>query len=264
MLDPAAGHLTQLAVGLALGSVAALACFWAGSWRRQRPPAVAGLVLGVAAGAGFALVGALAHPGMPWPLLAVLTAAVAVALAAFDRRWRRLGLLPALLAVTAAGVWATVPDVEAALVLLGAAIPMTLLGWPLTGRMPGRPGPAFGVAGSVAVAAALVWAIASGGADRPGSLVGGLACLGLLAVEPALRRLDRQRRSPLDHLERRPGLAWLALAAQLALVAVAARVVGRPHPAAPALGLAALELGLAAVAAAVITSHRPRDGRTTP
>ena len=55
-------------------------------------------------------------------LLAVATAAVAAALAAFDRRWRRPGLAPALLAVTAAGIWATVPDVEAALVLLGATV----------------------------------------------------------------------------------------------------------------------------------------------
>jgi hypothetical protein len=170
------------------------------------------------------------------------------------------------LAVTAAGIWATVPDVEAALVLLGAALPMALLGWPLflARRAPTRPPPAFGVAGSLAVAGVLVWAVASGGTGRPGSLVGGLACLGLLAVEPVARGLDPRRRSPLDALERRPGLAWAALAAQLALVAVAARVVGRPERATTALGLAVVELGLA-VAAGVAVARRPsRSRRTAP
>jgi hypothetical protein len=175
-----------------------------------------------------------------------------VAVASFDRRWRELGLLPALLAVTAVGIWATVPDVEAALVLLGAAVPLTLLGWPgpLAGR---RPAPAaFGIAGSVAVAAVLAWTVATGGVGRSGSVVGGLACLGLLAVEPAVRLLDPRRRSPLDPLERRPGLAVAALATQLVLVALAARVVGRPERAATALVLAALELGLALAAGTVL------------
>jgi hypothetical protein len=190
---------------------------------------------------------------------------VAAALASFDRRWRELGLLPALLAVTAAGIWATVPDVEAALVVLGATLPLTLLGrpGPLAGRAAG-PGPAaFGVAGSAAVAGVLVWTVASGGAARPGSLVGGLACLGLLAVEPAVRLLDPRRRSPLDPLERRPGLALAALAVQLVLVAVAARVAGRPQGAATALALAALELGLA-LAAGVALARRSSASRRTP
>ena len=56
---------------------------------------------------------------------------------------------------------------------------------------------------------------------------GGFACLGLLAVE-ATRGLDAGA-GPADPLERRPELAWAALAVQLALVAVAARVVGRPE-----------------------------------
>ena len=265
MLDPAADRVAQLAAGLLGGLVAALACLWLW-WRgRDRPPAVAGLALAAAAAAGFAVV-APPRPGLGWPALGVATAAVAAALAAFDRRWRGLGLAPVLLAVTAAGIWATVPDVEAALVLLGAALPMTVLGWPLflARRAPARPPPALGVAGSLAVAGVLVWAVASGGSGRPGSVVGGLACLGLLAVEPAVRGLDPRRRSPLDLLEGRPGLAWAALAAQLALVAVAARVVGRPERAATALALAALELGLA-LAAGVAVARRPsRSRRTAP
>jgi hypothetical protein len=257
--------LRLAATGLLLGLVAVLACWWLWSWRRDRPPALAGLALAAAAAAAYAVTGAPPRPSLPWPALVAATAAVAAALAAFDRRWRSLALAPVLLAVTAAGIWATVPDVEAALVLLGAALPMALLGWPpfLARRAPARPPPAFGVAGSLAVAGVLVWAVASGGTGRPGSVVGGLACLGLLAVEPAVRGLDPRRRSPLDPLERRPGLAWAALAAQLALVAVAARVVGRPERAATALGLAVLELGLAVAVGAAVARRTSRNRRTT-
>ena len=262
MTDPAADRLAQLAAGLLPGLDAALTCLWLWWPRRERTPAVAGLALAAAAVAGFALTGPPGDLALAWPALLLVTVAVAAALASFYRRWRELGLLPALLAVAAAGIWATVPDVEAALVLLGAAVPLALLGrpGPLAGRLPGAA--AFGVAGSVAVAAVLVWTVASGGAARPGSVVGGLACLGLLAVEPVVRLLDPRRRSPLDPLEGRPGLAWAALTVQLVLVAVAARVVGRPEAAATALALAALELGLALAAGAVLARRSSGSRRT--
>lgn len=261
MLDLDAGRLAQLAAGLLPGLAATLACLWVWS-RRKRPPAAAGLALAAATVAGFALTGAPADPAIAWPVLAPAAGAVAAAVASFDRRWRELGLLPALLAVTAAGIWATVPDVEAALVLLGAAVPLTLLGWP--GPLAGwRPAPAaFGIAGSVAVAAVLTWTVATGGAGRPGSVVGGLVCLGLLAVEPAVRLLDPRRRSPLDPLEHRPRLAVAALATQLVLVALAARVVGRPERAATALVLAALELGLALAAGTALARRLSPSRRT--
>jgi hypothetical protein len=255
--------MQHLAAGLLLGFAAALLCLGAAWPRRERPPPVAGLAVAAATAAGLAVTGAPADPALGWPALAASTAAVAAALAAFDRRWGRLGLAPALLAVTAAGIWACVPDVEGPLVLAGAVLPMALLGrpGPLAGRWPGAAG--FGVAGSVAVAAVLVWVVATGGAGRAGSVVGGLACLGLLLVEPAARLLDRRRRSPLDPLEDRPGLAWAALAGQLALAGFASRVAGRPERAATTLALAALGLGLA-LAAGVVLARRPPAGRRTP
>jgi hypothetical protein len=258
----AADRLAQLAGGLLPGLAAVLLCLWGGSGRRAGPP-LAGLALAAATAAGLAVTGVPTDAALGWPALAAVAAAVAVALAAFDRRWRDLGLVPALLAVTAAGIWACVPDVEGALVLLGAALSLTLLGWPspLAARRPGLAG--FGVAGSAAVAAVLVWVVATGGAGRPGSVVGGLACLGLLLVEPAVRLLDPRRRSPLDPVEGRPGLAWAALAAQLVLVGFASRVAGRPEQAAAALALAALGLGLALAAGAVL-ARRAWAGRQMP
>jgi hypothetical protein len=255
--------MQHLAAGLLLGLAAVVACLGAASLRRGRPVPVAGLALAAATAAGLAVTGAPADPALGWPALAAIAVVVAAALGSFDRRWGRLGLPPALLAVTAAGIWACVPDVEGPLVLLGAVLPMALLGrpGPRAGRWPGAA--AFGVAGSAAVAAVLVWVVATGGAGRPGSVVGGLACLGLLLVEPAARLLDPSRRSPLDPVEGRPGLAWAALAAQLVLTGFASRVAGRPEGAAVALGLAALELGLALAAGAVL-ARRARADRQTP
>jgi hypothetical protein len=255
--------MPQLAAGLLLGLAAAVACLGAAWVRRERPPPLAGLALAAATAAGLAVTGAPADPALGWPALAVAAAAVAAALAAFDRRWGRAGLPPALLAVTALGVWACVPDVEGPLVLLGAALPLALLGrpGPLAARRPGAA--AFGVAGSAAVAAVVVWVVATGGAGRPGSVVGGLACLGLLLVEPAARLLDPGRRGPLDPVADRPGLAWAALAAQLVLAGYASRVAGRPDSAATALGLTALGLALA-LAAGVVVARRPSAGRRTP
>jgi hypothetical protein len=255
--------MQHLAAGLLLGLAAALLCLGVASRRRERPVPVAGLALAAATVAGLAVTGAPAGRALGWPALAAIAAAVAAALGAFDRRWGRLGLPPALLAVTAAGIWACVPDVEGPLVLLGAVLPVALLGrpGPLAARWPGLA--PFGAAGSAAVAAVLVWVVATGGAGRPGSVVGGLACLGLLLVEPAVRLLDPRRRSPLDPVEDRPGLAWAALAAQLVLAGFASRVAGRPEQAAAALGLAALGLGPALAAGAVL-ARRARAGRHSP
>jgi hypothetical protein len=198
---------------------------------------------------------------LPTPVLAVAAGAVGLALADFDRRWRRHGLVPPLLAVAAAGVWAALPDVEAALVVLGVTVPMTLLGWPSPLARSGQP-PSLGVVGALGVAGLFVWMVAAGAVGRPGAAVGGVTCLGVLVAEPVARRLDPRRRSPLDLLAGRDGPAWAALAAQVPLVGLASRVVARPERATTALLLAALELG-PAVGAGVALVRRPWADRAT-
>jgi hypothetical protein len=268
MADALAGRADDLAVGLLLGLAATLACLAAWAWRRRHRPGAPTPVVGVAlAVAGTAGIVAATDPpatlALPLPWIAVASGVGGALLAGFDRRWRRHGLATPLLAVSAVGVYATVPDVEAALVLVGAALPLTLLGWPgplAPGGVggprrrdgPAQPPPSLGVAGSLATAALLAWTVAAGGAGRPGSAVGGLACLGVLAVEPLARLLDPRHRSALA----RPRVAWTALAAHLVLVAVAARVVGRTETVAAALPLAGLALaaalGVALAAAASV------------
>jgi hypothetical protein len=280
--DALAGRADGLAAGLLAGLAAALACLAVWAWRRRHRPGaptpVVGVALAAAGGAG--IVAATDPPAtlaLPLPWIAVVAGVAGALLAGFDRRWRGHGLAPLLLAVSAVGVYATVPDVEWALVVVGAALPLILLGWPGPlapggrrgpGRLAGAPqpppvgpgpggrdGPAqppsLGVAGSLAAAALLAWTVAAGGAGRLGSVVGGLACLGVLAVEPLARLLDPRHRSALA----RPRVAWTALAAHLVLVAVAARVVGRTETVAAALSLAGLALAAAlAVALAAAAS----------
>jgi hypothetical protein len=266
--DALAGRADGLAAGLLAGLAAALACLAVWAWRRRHRPGaptpVVGVALAAAGGAG--IVAATDPPAtlaLPLPWIAVVAGVAGALLAGFDRRWRGHGLAPLLLAVSAVGVYATVPDVEWALVVVGAALPLTLLGWPgplAPGGVggprrrdgPAQPPPSLGVAGSLATAALLAWTVAAGGAGRPGSVVGGLACLGVLAVEPLARLLDPRHRSALA----RPRVAWTALAAHLVLVAVAARVVGRTETVAAALPLAGLALaaalGVALAAAASV------------
>jgi hypothetical protein len=263
MADPLAGRTAGLVAGLVLGVAAALACLATWAWRRRHRPGaptpVAGLALAAAGvgGAAVALGPAAGGPALPvpWPAVALAAAGAGALLADFDRRWRGRGLAPALLAISAAGIYLTVPDVEAALAALGAALPLALLGWPgPLARVPGQPPPSLGVVGALAVAGLLVGTAAAGSAGRPGAFVGALACLGVLAVEPLAVRLDPGRRSALGPPGgRRAG--WSALAAQLALAAVAARVVGRPATVAEALPLAALLLGLALAVALAVASR---------
>jgi hypothetical protein len=259
MADPFAGRWDDLAVGLAFGAAALLAGVAAFTWRRARRGGLAATLAGLApAAAGAAALAATgAVPAAREAGLGPLVAAAAVVaagalLADFDRR-RRDGLALPLWAVTVAGVWATVPDVESAVVVLGAALPPALLGWPSPLARNGLV--SLGPAGSLAGAGLLVWVVATDGAGRPGSMVGGLACLGVLAVEPLARRLGgRGPGAP-------PLPAPALLAAQLVLVAVASRVVGRRETVAEALPLAVAELVLALVVA-VAALRRSAPART--
>ncbi len=158
----------------------------------------------------------------------VLTSLVGGFLVAhFDRRWRETGAGPVLVAISVAGVYATVPDTEEALTALGVALPVALLGWPWPVASLG--GGAFAVTGLVG------WTVVVGGAGRPSSIVGGLACLGLLCLEPLARAVARPGSWLRTAGARRSWLVPLA-AIHFVLVAVASRVAGLR----PTLGQAVL------------------------
>ena len=90
----------------------------------------------------------------------MVVVAAAPLIASFDDSDTERSWGPGLWLVTAAGVFAAVPDTVEALVLLGASIPVALLGWPL--RLV-RIGP-----GAYPLVAVFVWVVAWGdGVDPP-------------------------------------------------------------------------------------------------
>lgn len=147
-------------------------------------------------------------PGTMWiqfavPVLIVLAGYWMSTWAALPQR----RLLGPLMAITAFGIWTTVPDTDSARVLLGAALPLAL------GTLP-REGLRLSPAGSFPLAGVLMWVAATGGEGRHGSIVGAWACIGILLLLPLLA--ERARRLP----------GWLVIGAHVLLVFISSRVFG--------------------------------------
>ncbi len=172
-----------------------------------------------------------------------------------DRRWRDIGAGPVLMAISVLGVYATVPDTEQALVLLGASLPLALPG------LIGSPSSlsSLGPAGAFGAVGLLAWVVGVGGAARTSAIVGGLACLGLFVVEPVAHASTREPARVLADLHR-GRLHELAIlsAAQLVLVYVCSRVAGLRETAAGAAWIAgaALVLGVVALALGGVALRR--------
>lgn len=153
------------------------------------------------------------------------------AIAKVDHSQGESGITVLMIGGTVFGVWATVPEPNLARVLLGASAALVVTGWPLRRARLGDGG-AFAVAGLLAVAVAL------GGENRAGSLVGGWAALGAFALAvlgPAVVRI-------------RP---WRLFALHSASVLVAARLAGLQES-----PLAAAAIAIPAVIATLIVGWR--------
>lgn len=246
----------ELAAGLRFGLAASAIGLVAALARpAARPLPVGGLLFAVAVVAGLA---ATAAPGPApdrwgWALVVSLLVPAGWLMADLDARWRGRGLGPVLLAGSVAGIYATVPDTEQALVALGVAVPLALLAWPW-------PLTRLGPFGAYLAAGVLLWVVAAGGAARGSAMVGGVACLGLFVVEPLAHLLEPGRRSVLERLPDGGVGVVLAGLLHLALVAVAARVAGLQPTVARAATVALAELG-AAVLLAVLAARAPRRAR---
>jgi hypothetical protein len=190
------------------------------------PPAAAAPL---ALPAGVLVVAAAPAGTRPWASVLAGTSVVVMGglLSDVDRRWRDSGLVWPLLAVTAAGVFLTVPDTEHAVALAGATSVLVLLGRPV-------PLAALGTPGAFVASAVVAWVALQGGVGRPASVVAALACWGLLAFEPLVR-------------SRPPGVVPAA-GVHGAVVLAVARVAGRGADPAVAAALAALFLAAGAVA----------------
>ncbi|MGB7859731.1 MAG: hypothetical protein WBM90_04480, partial [Acidimicrobiia bacterium] len=148
--------------------------------------------------------------------------------------WQALpqsNLLGLLVFITAGGIWATVPDTDAARVFLGASIPLAIATIePLRSRI--------SFSGALALSGVIVSIVVSGGAERPASIAGGLACAGILVMLPAMGA-------------RTQGLGrTVVIASHVVVVLIASRMFGLWERTIPAVvGLALLGM----VAYAVLT-----------
>jgi hypothetical protein len=152
-------------------------------------------------------------------VVALATVAGAALIPDIDDRGARLGVGPVLYAVSAVGMYETVPDPKLALALIGVALPLLVLGWPI-------PFARLGGAGASVAAGALAWAAAIGGTGRLSAVYGGVACLGILVAEPAARLLARSSSPALNLLPVRPSSTVFLAIAQTGVVYVPSRVGG--------------------------------------
>lgn len=239
---PAAGVLLAGAVLFAVGtrydvpaevivSVVVLAA--AGTLLDVRPRTWP-LVVAVGAAAGWAVadVGGLESDG--WRAAVAVGVGVGGTLVAlFDRRWRSVAFATPLLVISTIGVYYTVPDTERAVLLLGAALPYALLAWPI-------PLAALGGGGAMATVGVMAWVVTVDGAARESAVLGGLATVGLLALEPLARLIVPDGRSAITLLRGRTGALAAAAAAHLGFVFVASRVAGLEDDARRAVSILAV------------------------
>jgi hypothetical protein len=279
--------LVLLIVGLAIsvramrqplpfgGAVIVVGALWSIADNQHLPTAVLVGVIGIGAVAGlchalrvsrwygivlalpFAFVigfqGELVNDVWARTLVTVAVAAGATLVTEFDDTWRREAMGVTLFVVTAAGVYATVPDTELVGAVLGASLPLVLLGWPVRIASLGRPGVA-------AATALLLWAGAAGGGGRPASIVAVVACLGLLVGVPVGSLLVPRAAATFRRASERPLLLSL-VASHVVIVATAARVAGQQTD---LVGAAVLAVVIGAAAVLIGAMFRPPSRAAAP
>ncbi|NNF64302.1 MAG: hypothetical protein HKN07_08565 [Acidimicrobiia bacterium] len=136
---------------------------------------------------------------------------------------------PALVGISAVGVFAAVPDTERALLAVAALFPLAFLSWPV-------PLASLSPAGAYGSVGALVYIISADGLARPEVLLGLVAVFGVLVAEPLARLLAKTL--PFGGL----ASGWRAIAIvggfHLVMAAAAARWAAQQSSATSALGTA--------------------------
>lgn len=173
----------------------------------------------------------------------------------FDNYQARAGLGPVFMAVTALGVYYTVPDTEEAVVLVGATLPLIFVAFP-------KPFAALGRSGAFAMVGAVTWTAAVDGRGRASSIVGAVACLGVMLLDPLLDRVLPTRDERIVSPWSWPLL--LVLAIHIALVGVASRIAGTRDSLSAAVVITVVAFAVAAVALAFVPQHSVDDATGFP
>jgi hypothetical protein len=234
----------QLVGGLLVLAVGAFVTRW------LRWPVLIGVLAAVPGAALVATSTDVADIDIPWVrALTFLTIVVGAALVPeFDRENARGGLGPVLFAVTALGMYTTLPDTEEVLVVIGVTWPLALLGWP-------KPWASLGAAGSAATVGLVAWIASVGGQGRPGAIIGALACLGVMLIEPVVLLVFGRRRPPTPTSPFSSGVIVVA-ALHVALVMFVSLAAGREISARAAAAISAVGFAGATLALLVILGLR--------
>jgi hypothetical protein len=138
----------------------------------------------------------------------------------FEKRYERMGLGVVFYALACLGVFVAVPDTEWARVLIAVAVPITFAAWP-------RVGISIGSEGAYLAVALLIIVTAHGGGERPASMVGSIASLGLLLIEPLAIYLSPSVVGLTTSMRQNWAGAVVASLPQFAVVALCSRVAAR-------------------------------------
>jgi hypothetical protein len=240
LTDRLVGGLVLMGLGPALATIVL----------PRRPMARVVAALAAVPGAAVVAQAAAQYNRFDWiePFVVVTTVVGGALVRDFDVANARVGLAPLLVAVSALGIYTTSPDTEQILVVVGVAIPVAFVGWP---KVLAAIGP-----GAYALTGLIAWVGAVGGRGRPGAVVGALGCLGILLVEPVVRRAWRGRVRRPDRWS--PLVRVLVVTTHAVAVLLVARVAGLEQSAPRAAVLAGGVLALAAAFLALVL--RPPAG----
>jgi hypothetical protein len=135
----------------------------------------------------------------------------------FESRYGGHGLGVIYFGLAALGTFLAVPDTEWVRTLFAVALPISFLAWP-------RVLVTVGPAGAYAAGAVFALFTSEGGTGRPASVIGALACLGLLLIEPVLFRARPQIDLLRAQLLGGPMSVLIAAVPQFAIVLVNSRI----------------------------------------
>jgi hypothetical protein len=190
-------------------------------------------------------------------LMAVLIPVAGFLISEFESRYDRLGLGVIFFTLAVLGMFAAVPDTEQALTIGAAAVPLTLLAWPKVAA-------SVGTEGAYAAVAIFLFVTAVGGGARPPSIVGSVACLGFLLLEPLIVALRPKAKDLMSAIPRNWLGAMVASIPQLVLVVICSRIAARFSVMLPAVIIIVVAYALAVGGALYAVSRAPEPIETAP